>query len=83
MDTETDFGRTPSTPGECSRTTRLQEATEEILGVLNEYPAEIWGDVLGTVVAPLFQSKLDAARISEEDRAIMGLRQGGPKHELF
>lgn len=83
MDTETDFGSTQSAPGECVRTTRLQEAAEEILGVLNEYPTEIWGDALGYVVASLFQSKLDAARISEEDRAIIGLRQGGPKNELF
>jgi len=45
------------------------EAADAILYALNDYPVEVWGGALGFAVASLFQSKLDAAEIAQEEKA--------------
>lgn len=47
----------------------IEEARDAVLDVLNDYPTDIWGDVLGAAVAALFQSKQDAADMAEEEKA--------------
>ena len=47
----------------------VEEARDAVLDTLNDYPADIWGDVLGAAVAALFQSKQDAADMAEEEKA--------------
>lgn len=47
----------------------IEEARDAVLDTLNDYPADIWGDVLGAAVAALFQSKQDAADMAEEEKA--------------
>lgn len=47
----------------------IEEARDAVLDTLNDYPADIWGDVLGAAVASLFQSKQDAADMAEEEKA--------------
>lgn len=47
----------------------IEEARDAVLDTLNDYPTDIWGDVLGAAVAALFQSKQDAADIAEEEKA--------------
>ena len=47
----------------------VSAARDDILNMLNAYPVEVWGDALGAAVASLFRAKLDAAEISEEEKA--------------
>lgn len=47
----------------------IEEARDAVLDVLNDYPTDVWGDVLGAAVASLFQSKQDAADMAEEEKA--------------
>ena len=47
----------------------IEEARDAVLDTLNDYPADIWGDVLGAAVASLFQSKQGAADMAEEEKA--------------
>lgn len=47
----------------------IEEARDAVLDTLNDYPADIWGDVLGAAVAALFQSKQDAEDMAEEEKA--------------
>ena len=47
----------------------IEEARDAVLETLNDYPADIRGDAMGAVVAALFQSKQDAADITEEEKA--------------
>lgn len=46
-----------------------QEAAHAVLEALNDYPANIWGEVLGFVVACLLQSKQEAEEILLEEKA--------------
>ena len=52
-----------------NRAEAIEEARDAVLDTLNDYPADIWGDVLGAAVAALFQSKQDAADMAEEEKA--------------
>lgn len=64
-----------SVPGEednakcadAGRAEAVQDARDDILNTLNDYPAEIWGDALGAAVASLFSSKRDADEITAEN----------------
>ena len=47
----------------------VSAARDDILTMLNAYPVEVWGDALGAAVSSLFRAKLDAAEISEEEKA--------------
>lgn len=65
-----------SIPGETSEMDDIarefaekQEAAHAILEVLNDYPANIWGEVLGFVVACLLRSKQEAEEILLEEKA--------------
>lgn len=44
------------------------EATEAILSALNDYPVEAWGPALAGAVTALFQSKLAAEEIAQEEK---------------
>lgn len=52
-----------------NRNEAVEEARDAVLDTLNDYPADIWGDVLSAAVASLFQSKQDAEEIAEEEKA--------------
>lgn len=52
---------------ELSEEVRL-EATEAILSALNDYPVEAWGPALAGAVTALFQSKLAAEEIAQEEK---------------
>lgn len=64
------FVSVPDEEGEqMNRGEAIGEARDAVLDTLNDYPADIWGDVLGAAVASLFQSKQDAADMAEEEKA--------------
>ena len=52
----------------------IEEARDAVLDTLNDYPADIWGDVLGAAVAALFQIKQDAADMAAEEKAVREMR---------
>ena len=43
------------------------KATEAILSTLNDYPVAAWGPALAGAVTALFQSKLAAEEIAQEE----------------
>lgn len=47
----------------------VQDAKDDVLNVLNAYPADIWGDALGAAVASVFAAKIDAEGVRLEDNA--------------
>ena len=63
----------------------IEEARDAVLDTLNDYPADIWGDVLGAAVAVLFQSKQDAADIAAEEKTVREMRatEAEPQHGEF
>ena len=65
----------PDEEGEqMSRGEAIEEARDAVLDTLNDYPADIWGDVLGAAVAALFQIKQDAADMAAEEKAVREMR---------
>lgn len=53
-----------------NRAATVEEARDAILCVLvEEYPADIWGDALGAAVASLMNAKIDAEGVRLEDKA--------------
>ena len=46
----------------------VNAARDDVLNMLNAYPVAIWGLALGAAVAALFQSKLDAEEIAQEEK---------------
>lgn len=53
-----------------NRAETVEEARDAILCVLVEdYPADIWGDALGAAVASMFTAKIDAEGVRLEDSA--------------
>ena len=70
---------------EMSRGEVIEEARDAVLDTLNDYPTDIWGDVLGAAVAVLFQSKQDAADIAAEEKTVREMRatEAEPQHGEF
>lgn len=53
-----------------NRAATIEEARDAILCVLVEdYPADVWGDALGAAVASMFDAKIDAEGVRLEDKA--------------